>query len=152
MPGRLPAAPERGLKAPRLPKPLGLPKPPGLSKAPGPPNAKPISLHIIAPFGLYLPDPFQAVKRRSLRVVLALVADVSLHPIQVAGPETDHPVPRLPLEQLAATPHLLVDFVGGSPFDLTDQIADEYRRRDRYDHVDVRFGSTDLVDKKLLQC
>ena len=61
-------------------------------------------------------------------VVLFLLADVLLDPVQIFCPETDHAVAGLPVEDLVA--RFLIDFMGGAAFELADPIADEDGRND----------------------
>jgi len=77
-------------------------------------------------------------------VALLLVADVLLDPLQVLRPKTDDAVAVLPFEGLAAK--LLVGLVGRGTFQLADQLADDNRRRDRHDEMDVRFDAANFVD------
>ncbi len=56
-------------------------------------------------------DSFQAFMKTALIVVLLLVANVSRHPILVAGAKTDHTVADLPLLCLLSHSNLLIHVI-----------------------------------------
>jgi hypothetical protein len=91
--------------------------------------------------------PFESVVARPTGVVLALVPHVRLDPLQVLGPETHHAVPCLPLQELAATPEPLVDFMRRCSFQCAHKLTDCDRGQNGQADVDVRLGSADFVDE-----
>ena len=84
------------------------------------------------------------VEMMLINVPLALVQDVCFDPVQVPGPEADHAVSGLPLQNLAA--ELLVDLVRGVTFELADQLRRLDGRGNGNAQMDVRLDAADRMN------
>src|SRR5688500_3538878 len=84
----------------------------------------------------------------SARVMLALVTNILLHPVQITRPEADDTVASLPLNGLFVLPDCLIDIVRRTAFELADEFADRQCRWNRHCDVDVRFNAADFVDER----
>ena len=55
-------------------------------------------------------------------MVLSLITNISLHPLQVARPKADDAVAGLPLQHFSLFDQLLIDLVRRRPLELADEI------------------------------
>jgi len=81
----------------------------------------------------------------------ALVADITSDPIEITVAETHDAVAGLLLQRLVAEADLLIDFVGRRSLQLTDQLANQNRRRNCQNNMDMRFRAADFVNKNALR-
>jgi len=76
-----------------------------------------------------------------------LVVDVLDDPEQIARSERHDAVTGLPLEQFVSTAFAMVHVMRRAAFDLTNEIADEQRRRDGHGEMNMGFDAADGVNE-----
>ena len=80
---------------------------------------------------------FQPPNRRTLLMMIFLIADVSYHPFQILRAETNDTVARLPIQNFAIY-EFVIHIVRTGAFELSDPISNQQGRRNSNGNMNVR--------------